>query len=249
VAIVNEAFVKQFIRKGPPLGRSFGADMGPNKTVTVEIVGVVEDAAYRSLRDAKPATVYLPFGQGSDDFVSPSVLAVRAASGTAPASLARSLVEAIGRVDGSLSLTFRPLKEQVDAQLVRERIVAVLSGFFGALALLMAGVGLYGVTAYAVSCRRTEIGVRMALGADAAQVVRLVLARLAWLVGAGVAVGIVLSLWASRFVSTLLYGLEPRDAGTLAGAALVLAVVAALAAWLPARRAAKIDPAEVLRAI
>ena len=130
---------------------------------------------------------------------------------------------------------------------MRERLVAVLSAFFGALALLMAAIGLYGVTAYAVTRRRTEIGVRMALGADAARVVRLVLGHVAWLVGAGVGVGLVLSLWASRLVSSLLFGLDPHDASTLAGAATMLAAVAAVAAWLPARRAARIDPAEVLR--
>ena len=146
-----------------------------------------------------------------------------------------------------MSLTFRPLAEQFDALFVRERLVAVLAAFFGGLALLMAAIGLYGVTAYAVSCRRTEIGVRMALGADAARVVRLVLSRVAWMAGAGVALGLVLSLWAARFVSSLLYGLEAGDTATLAGAATVLAMVAALAAWLPARRAARIDPAEVLR--
>jgi putative ABC transport system permease protein len=216
--------------------------------MSVEIVGIVEDVAYRSLRDEKPPTAYLPFGQG-DDFVRPNVLAVRAARGIAPSSLAKSLVDAIAHVDGSLSLTFRPLREQVDAQLVRERLVAVLSAFFGVLALVMAGVGLYGVTAYAVNCRRTEIGVRMALGADAARVIRLVLGRVAWLVGLGVAVGIVLSLWASRFVGSLIYGLEPRDPVTLVSASLALAVVGGIAAWLPARRASRIDPAEVLRSV
>jgi len=113
----------------------------------------------------------------------------------------------------------------------------------------MAGVGLYGVTAYAVNCRRTEIGVRMALGADAARVIRLVLGRVAWLVGIGVAVGLILSVWASRFVASLLYGLEPRDVVTLASASVALALVGGIAAWLPARRAARIDPAEVLRTV
>jgi predicted permease len=249
VAIVTEAFVRTYIKKGSALGRTFTAEIGgPGKQIKVEIVGIVEDVAYRSLRDEKPPTAYLPFGQ-ADDFVRPNVLAVRAAPGIAPASLAKSLVDAIGRVDRALSLTFRPLREQVDAQLVRERLVAVLSGFFGVLALVMAGVGLYGVTAYAVNCRRTEIGVRMALGADAARVIRLVLGRVAWLVGIGVATGLVLSVWASRFVASLLYGLEPRDVVTLAGASIALALVAGIAAWLPARRASRIDPAEVLRSV
>jgi ABC-type antimicrobial peptide transport system permease subunit len=123
----------------------------------------------------------------------------------------------------------------------------MLAGFFGALALLLAAVGLYGVTAYAVSQRRAEIGIRMALGAAPGGVVRLVLGRVTMLVAIGIVAGATLSMWASRFVATLLYGLEPRDPMTLAGAAVVLATVGIVAAWLPARRASRIDPAEVLR--
>jgi putative ABC transport system permease protein len=123
----------------------------------------------------------------------------------------------------------------------------MLSGFFGALALLLAGLGLYGVTSYAVSRRRTEIGIRMALGAPPADVVRLVLTRVTMLVGIGVVVGAGVSLWASKFVATLLYGLEPRDPIALVGAALVLGTVGAAAGWLPAYRASHIDPAEVHR--
>jgi ABC-type antimicrobial peptide transport system permease subunit len=130
---------------------------------------------------------------------------------------------------------------------VRERLVAILSGFFGALALVLAAIGLFGMTSHAVARRRGEIGVRMALGADASKVVRLMLGRVVLLMGLGVLVGAAISLWASRFVSTLLYGLTPRDPITLAGAAAVLIAVGILAAYLPARRAARIDPAEVLR--
>jgi putative ABC transport system permease protein len=123
----------------------------------------------------------------------------------------------------------------------------MLSGFFGALALLLAGLGLYGVTSYAVSRRRTEIGIRMALGAAPAELVRLVLSRVSILVGIGVVAGAGVSAWASTCVATLPYGLEPRDPVTLAGAALVLATVGAAAGWLPAYRASRIDPAEVPR--
>jgi len=164
-----------------------------------------------------------------------------------PALLTQPLAAAIGRVDPKLSLTFRMLSDQVGAALMRERIVAMLSGFFGFLALFLAGLGLYGVTSHAVTRRRTEIGVRMALGADAAGVVRLVLGRVALLLAAGVLAGAALSLWLSRFVEALLYGLRPRDPLTLAGAAVVLVAVGLLAAGLPARRAARIDPAQVLR--
>jgi ABC-type antimicrobial peptide transport system permease subunit len=123
----------------------------------------------------------------------------------------------------------------------------MLSGFFGALALLLAGLGLYGVTTHAVARRRTEIGIRMALGATPAGVVRLVLSRVSLLVGLGIFLGAGLSLWASTFVEALLYGLAPRDPATLVGSAAILAGVGAIAGWLPAHRASRIDPAAVLR--
>jgi ABC-type antimicrobial peptide transport system permease subunit len=126
-------------------------------------------------------------------------------------------------------------------------MIALLSGFFGVLALLLAGLGLYGVTAYAVSRRRREIGIRMALGSGPRGVIRLVLSRVSILIAAGILIGTGVSLWASKFVAALLYGLEPRDPGTLAGAAVILVTVGAFAGWLPARRAARIDPAAVLR--
>ena len=252
VAIVNQAFVRKYIKGPSALGHIFTREGPPGSQKTqLEVIGVVEDAVYRSPRDGKPPTVYLALQQRSEASGEPVMasvnIVVRAAGTGSPMLLSKSLADVLARVEPSVSLTFRPLAEQFDALFVRERLVAVLSAFFGGLALLMAAIGLYGVTAYAVSCRRTEIGVRMALGADAGRVVRLVLGRVAWLVGAGVAVGLVISVWASRFVSSLLYGLEATDATTLTGAAAVLATVAALAAWLPARRAARIDPAEVLR--
>ncbi len=125
--------------------------------------------------------------------------------------------------------------------------MAMLSGFFGLLALLLAAIGLYGVVSYAVSRRRTEIGIRMALGAKPGGIVGLVLGRIGLLLFAGIAAGGLASLWLARFVKTLLYGLQPDDPWTLAGAALVLALVGLAAAFLPARRAAAIDPAQVLR--
>jgi len=116
------------------------------------------------------------------------------------------------------------------------------------LALFLAALGLFGVTAYAVARRRTEIGIRMALGAEPAGVIRLVMSRVTVLIGAGVVIGAGVSLWASKFVAPLLYGLEPRDPATMIGATLVLSAVGVLAGWLPAWRASRTDPAEVLRA-
>ena len=245
VAIVNEAFVRKYLSGGPGVGRRIRQTGGMKAMPLLEIVGVVEDAVYSSVREVPPPTAYIPYPQSDDH---PPFISVNVRSaGPAPAILTRAIADAIGRVDRDLALTFRPLKEQVTASLGQERLVALLSGFFGALALLLAGLGLYGVTAYAVSRRRSEIGIRLALGAEPSAVIRLVLRRVAALVGAGVIIGAAISLWAARFVKTLLYGLEPHDAWTLATAALVLATVGALAGWIPARRAARIDPATVLR--
>jgi ABC-type antimicrobial peptide transport system permease subunit len=213
--------------------------------VPTTIVGVVGDAAYRSVRDEVQPTMYAPLAQMS---IAPVIvkISVRSAT-TSPAALARSVAAALTAVDRNLAFDFVPLVDQVSASLTQERLVAWLSGFFGALALLLAGLGLYGVTSYAVTRRRTELGIRMALGAAPGSVVRLVLSRVCVLVALGVVIGGAVSLWASRFVAFLLYGLEPRDPATLVGAVGVLATVSALAAWLPAWRASRIDPAVVLR--
>jgi predicted lysophospholipase L1 biosynthesis ABC-type transport system permease subunit len=209
---------------------------------------VTADAVYRNLRDPVPPTMYPALAQYDESaFGLPSAsLSVRAAHGS-PALLARSVAAAIRDVNPDLALTFRLLADQVNASLTQERMIAMLAGFFGALALLLAGLGLYGVTSYGVNRRRTEIGIRMALGAAPAGVVRLILSRVSLLVGSGVLVGAGISLWASQFVSTLLYGLEPRDPATLVGSSAMLALVGALAGGLAAHRASRVDPAEVLR--
>jgi predicted permease len=246
VVIVNETFAKKFVPGRSPVGaRIRQPGFGPRPSIDREIVGVVRDAAYRSLRDPVPPTMYIPFAQEREPPSSLS-LSVRSA-GPSPVLLTRSLADALTPVHRDLAMSFRPLAEQVDAALTQERLVAMLSGFFGGLALLLAALGLYGVTSYAVSRRRTEIGIRMALGADQRGVIALVLRRVGMLVALGVVLGLSVSLWASRFVSTLLFGLEPRDPGTLVAAALVLGAIGALAGWLPARRASRIDPARVLR--
>jgi ABC-type antimicrobial peptide transport system permease subunit len=155
--------------------------------------------------------------------------------------------EAILAVRRDLTLTVRPIGEQIDAALAQDRVVALLGAIFGALAVLLSALGLYGITAYSVARRQTEIAVRMALGAAPADVVRLVLLRVATTLGTGVVVGVVVSLWASRLVSSLLYGIEPTDPATLSWAAAILAIVGASAGWLPAWRASHTDPAAVLR--
>ena len=249
VAIVNEAFARKFMNGTNPVGRTVQQEETPREPAVLRaIVGYAEDAIYRNLRQPVPPTLYLPLAQANEaPFTSAGVqISVRAATGS-PALLTRSVAAALTGVDPDLALTFQPLEDQVRSSLAQERVIALLSGFFGSLALLLAALGLYGVTAYAVSRRRTEIGIRMALGAEPDSVVRMVLRRVALLVAAGVLVGTIASLWAATFVDTLLFGLGPRDASTLTGAALVLTAIGLLAGWLPARRASRVDPAAVLR--
>ena len=149
----------------------------------------------------------------------PSVsVSIRAAAGSPPARLTGAVAAAIDGVDRDLAVGFQTVSEQLSIFYIRERLLALLSGFFGALALLLAGLGMYGVAAYAVGRRRTEIGIRLALGADPAAVVRMVLWRVSLLVAAGIVVGSVASLWASRFVGTLLFSIPSRDPVTLAAA-------------------------------
>jgi predicted permease len=240
VAIVNQAFARRYLRGENPIGRTLRL-MGSS----VEIVGLATDAAYESVREPVPPTLYKPIGQ-SGNRPPGVVLSVRAVQGS-PEALARSVASAIGAVDPSLALTFRPLADAVDAMLVNERLLAMLSSFFGGLALLLAALGLFGVTSYGVSRHRTEIAIRIALGALPVRVLRLVLGRVAVTVGIGIVLGVAASLAGTRVLRALLFGIEPGDPLTLLAAALTLAAVAALAAWLPARRAMRLDPAEVLR--
>jgi predicted permease len=244
VALVNEAFARRFLGPESPLGRAIAAGT-PGKMTAFEIVGVVEDAVYHSLRDPAPPTLYTATTQraAARPFVNVSVLSAPGASAT----LSQAIAAAIHEIDPSLVLRFTPLTEQLGAALNQERILALLSGFLGTLALLLAGLGIYGLSAYAVGRRRAEIGVRMALGASQGGVVWLVTRRVGLLVALGIAAGAILSLWASQFISTLVWGLDAQDAPTFLGAAVVLATVAGLAAWVPARRAARIDPVTVLR--
>ena len=249
VVIVNETFAKKFFAGASPVGRTIRNESRPGQPPPppLEIVGLVRDTVYESLRDTIPPTVYLHALQSTSPGPS-TTIAVRAASGS-PALLTRSLTAALTSVDGDITLSFRPYREIFRAASIQERVIAMLSGFFGALALLLAGLGLYGVMSYAVSRRRTEIGIRMALGAGPAGAVRLVLRRVAILVGMGLATGATLAMWTGQFVTAtgLLFGLEPRDPATLVGSAVVLATIGALAGYLPARRASRIDPARVLR--
>lgn len=158
-----------------------------------------------------------------------------------------SLAASLRGVDRGLTFSLRGLEQDLAASVAQERLLAMLAGFFGAIALLLSGVGLYGVSWHAATRRRAEIGIRLALGGQPQVVLRGMLKRIALLVLGGTVLGLLASLWLSRFVAPLLYGLEPHDPVTLLGSASTLGVVAALAAWIPASRATRVDPAQVLR--
>ncbi len=154
---------------------------------------------------------------------------------------------AIAQVSPATTFELRTLALQVDESLNRERLLAALSGFFGVLALVLAAIGLYGVMSYGVARRRNEIGIRMALGADQGRVLRMVLGEISIVIAGGLIAGITGALAAARLIANLLYGVRPNDPATLGAAASVLAITAALAGYLPCRRASRLDPMAALR--
>ena len=244
--VVNEAYVRKHFGAENPLGQLIVEEPASFADPTpLEIVGVIEDAVYRSVREPVPPTMYWPVAQQARPPVMMSLMVrVRTA---ALGAASRDLISAVSTVDPNLTISVRPFSDIVDAALSRERLVAKLSGFFGVLALILASLGLYGVTSYSVNRRHTELGIRMALGTTPSAVMRLVLVRVGILVAGGLLFGTIVSWWATQFTGALLYNLAPRDLPTMVGAILVLASVAGLSAWLPARRASRIDPASVMR--
>ena len=249
VAVVNEAYVRAFLPGREPLGAAI--DKGPcsrrDGGCTV-VVGVVGDAVYGWTRAGMRPTVYLPLAQSATQGLGATSvrISVRSAS-IAPRLLAPAVAAALTAEDSNLSFSMHPLTDDVRADTRQDRVVASLAGFFGVLAVALAALGIYGVTAYTVSRRRAELGIRLALGATPAGLRRLVLERVLLLIGIGLAAGAAVSVWATVFLGALLYEVTPRDPMTLAGAAAFLAAIGILAAWLPVVRGTRIDPAEVLR--
>jgi putative ABC transport system permease protein len=246
VVVVNQAFVRKFLNSSNPLGQVVRTGIvGPNAGAA-EVVGVAEDAVYSSLREPAPPTIYFPLAQLQSAPPASLTLTVRSEAAP-PQQMARSIAAAIGTIDPDAALTFRPLTEQINAALTQERILALLSGFFGGFAVLLAGLGLFGITAYSVSRRRREIGIRMALGAAPGSVIRLVFRRVCLMIAAGVVIGAAASMWTTPFTASLLFGLEPRDPITLALAVVILSGAGLLAALPPAWHASHVDPSVALR--
>ena len=243
VAVINESMASKFF--GSPLsavGKTFrngwNEISGP-----IQIIGVVKDTKYTSLRAEGEAIAYYPLSQ-----LPPMRWANFVLRANVPAaSLIPSVKAAVDEVNHDITLQFRTLALQVDESLGRERLLATLSGFFGALALGLAVIGLYGVMSYNVARRRNEIGIRMALGAEQARVLRMVLGEVAILIVAGLALGLAVAVFSTRLLAGFLYRLEPNDPTTLVTACVVLAVSAVVAGLLPARRAANLDPMTALR--
>ena len=246
VVIINESAALRFFAPANPIGKTIGMDAGgsPGKKDVYQVIGVVKDAKYGAVGEAPQLTAYLTHAQDADPW--PSVnFEVRS---EIPADrLIPAIRSAIGGVNRGISLEFRNFETQVDESLLQTRMVALLSGFFGGLALLLAMIGLYGVTAYGVARRQAEIGIRMALGAQQGAVIWLVLRDVVMMSAAGAVLGLAASLAAGRLVASLLYGVKSYDPATLAIAALLLGAATGIAAYLPARRAARLDPMVALR--
>ena len=213
------------------------------------IVGVVENAVYQSLREAPPPTVYLPLAQYDYPVPMNAFIAINVRGKTVPvAALAKDVTTAITGVNPRLTVTTRTLASQVMESIRQERILAELSGLFGAMAVFLAAAGLFGITSYSVARRRREIAVRVAVGASRRDVMRAVMGRVVVPIALGLALGIALSMWLSRLVSALFFGVSPGDPLLLMLASAALVGTALLAAWIPARRAHAVNPAGILRA-
>ena len=241
VAIVSEGLARDYLG-GSALGRRIRFGSPPNEPV--EIVGIVADTKQSALEEASDPMVYFPLSQDSTPGGAIS-FAIRTAGSLT--TLAPSIKTTFAEIDPRISFSITTMARRLQSSMRLPRTLGMLAGFFGALALLLAAIGLYGIMAYTVARRRNEIGIRVALGAPRGRIATLVLGDVARMVVAGVAIGVVLSLAATRFVASLLYGISPNDAATLGIAALVLSAVALVAGAVPARRASRLDPMTALR--
>ena len=241
VTIINEAAARKLFPEGDAVGRRIGGSF--EKAGEFEIVGVVRDTKYDSVRDPGPPTMYRCVWQSPTGGLN---VVLRTAGD--PLAMTTAVRAAMREVDPTLPIErFTTQTDEISERFAQERLFATAYTFFGALALVLACIGLFGVMSYNVSRRTNEIGIRMALGAQRGTVVGMIMRESMLLVGAGVGLGLAAALWAGRFVKAVLFGLSATDALTIATAALLIALVSALAGYLPARRASRVDPMEALR--
>jgi putative ABC transport system permease protein len=242
VAVINQTMARYYFRDQNPIGKRFGLG-GPETAGSLEIVGVVQDAKYNSLREQTPRMAYTPFLQSGA-----GAMTFEIRTAIDPTSAAGAVQQAIQRADRNIPVSdLKTLAQQVDDSLIQERLVARLSSLFGVLALLLACVGLYGIMAYTVMRRTNEIGIRLALGAQRADVMWMAMRETLALIIAGVAIGLPLALAATRLITSMLFGLTPTDPLTLSFAVVLLTAVVTFAGYLPARRASMVDPMVALR--
>jgi len=246
VLVVNQTFVQRFFAGANPIGRRVQTVAEPNYPETVyEVVGVVKDTKYANVRDDNPPIAYVPVAQH------PNLMGLAGIVFRSPGPLADVIADVrrrVGEANPTIAIEFRVFETQIREQLVGERAMAWLAGFFGAVAAILATIGLYGVISYVVARRRNEIGIRLALGASRARVVSLMLRETAAMLLVGLALGAAVAVALTRSVAAMLFGLTPHDAPTLVASIGLLAVIGLLAGAIPAVRAARVDPTIALRA-
>jgi predicted permease len=249
VAVINQSLARKFFPQANPIGTTFSTSGdAASKDKLIQIVGICTDTRYSTLRDEPPPLFYRPYRQIFNSSEGPETLTYQVRTRLAPAAITPALRAAVQSVDADLPLVdVRTQAEQIEATMQQERVFAQLSSGFGLLALTLACVGIYGIMAYTVARRTNEIGIRLALGARPGQVRMMVLRETSWLALAGVVAGLAAALALTRFIQSMLYGLKPTDPFSLIGAALLLFAAAMLAAWLPARRASRVEPMQALR--
>ena len=248
VVVINQLLAQTYFSGQNPIGQHILFDTQPMATIVgatpIEIIGVVRNAKYESLSEDFQPTAYFPLAQIG-------AVAVRTTfeirTTVTPTSLMPAVRDAMASVNKLASLQFTTLKQQADDSVIQQSILAALSGFFGGLALLLTAIGLYGVMAYVVTLRTNEIGIRMALGAQQASILRLVMRDAAIVLAAGIAAGLLGAIWITRLVQQFLFGVKPSDPWALALAIVALVAVASVATYIPARRAMRVDPMVALR--
>ncbi len=244
VALINRTMARKFFPGLDPIGKTFRQERPGHADLVTEVIGVAKDAKYINLRADIPPTAFTPFAQ--QDAHSPySTYEIRFAGSLE--ALTPRVKQVIGGIDKNAAVDFKLLSTVIDDSLIQERLIATLSGAFGLLALALAAIGLYGLMSYMVVRRRGEIGIRMALGAQAGSVVRLVLREVMILVVAGSIAGALAARGLTRYAGSMLYGVRSDDGLTVLLSACLLAIAGALAAYVPARKASRVDPLVALR--